>query len=36
MYEIIFPHCNKASKIDAAGYADVLKQVRDTDFEKQT
>ncbi|WP_343221580.1 DUF2130 domain-containing protein [Oceaniferula flava] len=33
--EIICPHCNKAFKIDEAGYADILKQVRDSDFEKQ-
>ena len=35
MHEIICPHCNKAFKIDEAGYADMLKQVRDGDFEKQ-
>ena len=35
MHEIICPHCNKAFKIDEAGYADILKQVRDTEFEKQ-
>ncbi len=35
MHEIICPHCNKAFKIDEAGYADMLKQVRDSDFEKQ-
>ena len=35
MNEIICPHCNKAFKIDEAGYADILKQVRDGDFEKQ-
>lgn len=35
MYEIICPHCGKAFKIDEAGYADILKQVRDSDFEKQ-
>ena len=35
MHEIICPHCGKAFKIDEAGYADILKQVRDTDFEKQ-
>ncbi|MDR1849702.1 MAG: DUF2130 domain-containing protein [Zoogloeaceae bacterium] len=34
-YEIICPHCKKAFKIDEAGYADILKQVRDSDFEKQ-
>ncbi|MFZ4285833.1 DUF2130 domain-containing protein [Variovorax sp. HJSM1_2] len=35
MHEIICPHCNKAFKIDEAGYADILKQVRDSAFEKQ-
>ena len=35
MHEIICPHCNKAFKIDETGYADILKQVRDSDFEKQ-
>ncbi|MFO1193835.1 MAG: DUF2130 domain-containing protein [Rhodoferax sp.] len=29
------PHCGKAFKIDEAGYADILKQVRDADFEHQ-
>ena len=35
MHEIICPHCRKAFKIDEAGYADILKQVRDGDFEHQ-
>ncbi|MGL4734243.1 MAG: DUF2130 domain-containing protein [Enterovibrio sp.] len=35
MHEIICPHCAKAFKIDEAGYADILKQVRDSDFEQQ-
>ncbi|MBS1209406.1 MAG: hypothetical protein H6R19_1804 [Proteobacteria bacterium] len=35
MHEIICPHCGKAFKIDEAGYADILKQVRDAEFEKQ-
>ncbi|WP_079211233.1 DUF2130 domain-containing protein [Brucella pituitosa] len=35
MHEIICPHCSKAFKIDEAGYADILKQVRDGDFEAQ-
>ncbi|WP_039912987.1 DUF2130 domain-containing protein [Cellvibrio mixtus] len=35
MHEIICPHCKKAFKIDEAGYADILKQVRDNDFEQQ-
>jgi len=35
MNEIICPHCGKAFKIDEAGYAHILKQVRDSEFEKQ-
>ncbi len=35
MYEIICPHCKKTFKVDEAGYADILKQVRDEDFEQQ-
>lgn len=35
MHEIICPHCGKAFKIDEAGYADILKQVRDADFDTQ-
>jgi hypothetical protein len=35
MHEIICPHCKKAFKIDEAGYADILKQVRDDAFEHQ-
>lgn len=35
MHEIICPHCHKAFKIDEAGYADILKQVRDKDFQHQ-
>lgn len=35
MHEIICPHCHTAFKIDEAGYADILKQVRDNDFELQ-
>ncbi len=34
MHEIICPHCGKAFKIDEAGYADILKQVRDHTFEE--
>ena len=33
--EIICPHCDKAFKIDETGYADILKQVRDSEFEQQ-
>lgn len=35
MHEIICPHCEKAFKIDEAGYADILKQVRDSEFDQQ-
>ena len=35
MNEIICPHCQKAFKIDEAGYADILKQVRDHQFEDE-
>lgn len=35
MHEIICPHCKKAFKIDEAGYAEILKQVRDDEFEEE-
>jgi hypothetical protein len=35
MNEIKCPHCGKAFTIDEAGYADILKQVHDAEFEKQ-
>lgn len=35
MHEIICPHCGKAFKIDEAGYADILKQVLDSEFDQQ-
>ena len=35
MHEIICPHCGKAFKIDEAGYAEIVKQVRDSEFTKQ-
>ena len=35
MQEIMCPNCKKAFKIDETGYADILKQVRDKEFEKQ-
>lgn len=34
MHDIICPHCRKAFKIDEAGYADIQKQVRDSEFDK--
>lgn len=35
MNEIICPHCDKAFKVDEAGFADILKQVRDHEFEQE-
>ncbi|MFP5472647.1 MAG: DUF2130 domain-containing protein [Gammaproteobacteria bacterium] len=35
MQDIKCPHCGKAFKIDESGYADILKQVRDSDFDRQ-
>jgi hypothetical protein len=35
MSEIICPNCEKAFKVDNAGYADILKQVRDRKFEEE-
>ena len=35
MHKITCPHCGKAFEIDEAGYADILKQVRDSEFEQQ-
>ena len=35
MPEIICPKCGTAFTIDEAGYADILKQVRDKDFDRQ-
>jgi hypothetical protein len=35
MNEIVCPHCDKAFKIDEAGYADILKQIRNKEFDKE-
>lgn len=35
MHEIKCPHCGKTFTIDEAGYADIAKQVRDNEFDKQ-
>lgn len=35
MNEIICPNCKKAFKVDEAGFADILKQVRDRQFEEE-
>jgi hypothetical protein len=35
MQDIKCPHCHKAFKVDEAGFADILKQVRDSQFDKE-
>ena len=35
MKDINCPQCHKAFKVDEAGYADILKQVRNSEFEEQ-
>lgn len=35
MNEIKCPHCGKTFKVDEAGYADIVKQVRDSEFNQQ-
>ena len=35
MQDIICPNCKKAFKVDEAGFADILKQVRDHQFEEE-
>lgn len=35
MNDITCPHCGKAFKVDEAGYANILKQVRDEEFHAQ-
>ncbi len=35
MNDIVCPHCNKTFKVDEAGYAAILKQVRDHQFEEE-
>lgn len=35
MNEIICPHCSKAFKVDETSYTDILRQVRDKEFDKQ-
>jgi hypothetical protein len=35
MNEIICPHCKKTLKVDEAGFADILKQVRNHEFDKE-
>jgi hypothetical protein len=35
MNEVVCPHCKKTFKVDEAGFADILKQVRDHEFEQE-
>ena len=35
MHDIICPHCQKAFKVDEAGYADILQQVRNREFDQE-
>ncbi|MDG1238222.1 MAG: DUF2130 domain-containing protein [Flavobacteriales bacterium] len=35
MNEVICPNCNKAFKVDETGFAEILKQVRDHEFEEE-
>lgn len=35
MNEIVCPHCHKIFKVDESGFADILKQVRDHQFEEE-
>jgi hypothetical protein len=35
MNEIICPNCHKVFKVDEAGFAEILKQVRDHQFEEE-
>ncbi|MFT4306709.1 MAG: DUF2130 domain-containing protein [Microbacterium sp.] len=35
MHDIACPHCGRSFALDEAGYADIVMQVRDSEFEKQ-
>ena len=35
MQEIICPNCKKAFKIDESGFAEIVKQIRDHQFEEE-
>ena len=35
MNEIVCPSCKKVFKVDEAGFGDILKQVRDHEFEDE-
>lgn len=35
MHEIVCPHCNKAFTVDEAGYAEIVRQVRNSEFDHE-
>ncbi|MEY4694138.1 MAG: hypothetical protein RLZZ95_587, partial [Pseudomonadota bacterium] len=35
MHDIICPHCHTAFKVDEAGYADIVQQVRNREFDQE-
>ena len=35
MSDISCPHCGKAFQVDETGYAEILKQVRNEEFDQQ-
>jgi len=35
MNDVKCPHCHKAFKVDETGYAEIIKQVRDTEFDQE-
>ena len=34
MSDVTCPHCKQVFEMDASGYADILKQIRDSEYEK--
>ena len=35
MKEVTCPHCEQVFEMDAAGYADIAKQIKDSEFNKE-
>ena len=35
MKEVTCPHCEQVFEMDAAGYADIAKQIKDSEFSKE-
>ena len=35
MKEVTCPHCEQVFEMDAAGYADIAKQIKDSEFKKE-